>query len=247
MNPLQNYLSGAKQRWPLFDAAHMDGTHIAEWLGPRAVFLRELVQEPRFVGAACASSRALASRMACWVDPAEVGWFIELGGGTGTITAALLQRGVRRERLIVMERSLHFVHHLRRRFPGVRIVHADAAEIACTKLHGRPVTAIVSGLPLRSMPANAVSRAVQACSEVLNPHSRVVQFTYAPRGFSAWQMAGLHRMANETVWCNLPPARIEVFTPGPQPRCASAAKDLPSCADRKVSEDRNARNLHLMA
>lgn len=212
MNPLQNYLSGAKQRWPRVDAARLDGTRIAQWLRPRAVFLRELLQEPRFVGAACASSCALASRMASWADPAQDGWFIELGGGTGTITAALLQRGIPRERLIVMERSLHFVHHLRSRFPGVRIVHADAADIACTKLGGLPVTAIVSGLPLRSMPADAVSRVVQACSEVLTPHSRVVQFTYAPRACSAWQTAGMHRTANETVWRNLPPARIEVFT-----------------------------------
>lgn len=212
MNSLQYYLSSMKQRMPRFNATHLSSTRAEHWLGPRATFLRELLHQPRSVGAVCPSSCELAWRMASWVDLAPAGWVIELGGGTGTVTAALLQRGVARERLIVIEQSLHFANHLRRRFPGVRILHADAADIAGTALDGKAVTAIVSGLPLRSLPAEAVSRVVQACTAVLSPHSRVVQFTYAPHARSAWRAAGLHRMANEVVWQNLPPARIEVFT-----------------------------------
>ena len=216
MNQLQYYLSDVKHRMSQFDTSRLRGTRTADWLRPRAAFLRELLHEPRAVGAVCASSFELAWRMASWVDPAQAGWVIELGGGTGTVTAALLQRGVPRERLIVIEQSLHFVHHLRGRFPGVRICHADAADIARTARGDRPVTAIVSGLPLRSLPADAVSRVVQACKGVLSPSSRVIQFTYAPRARSAWSAAGLRRIANEAVWHNLPPARIEVFTPASQ-------------------------------
>ena len=216
MNSLQYYLSGMKQRMPRFDA--FGGTRAAHWLGPRAAFLRELLHQPRTVGAVCPSSCELAWRMASWVDLAPAGWVIELGGGTGTVTAALLQRGVPRERLIVIEQSRHFVNHLHGRFPGVRILHADAADVAATTtLDGRPVAAIVSGLPLRSLPAEAVSRVVQACAGVLSPHSRVIQFTYAPRARSAWRDGGLHRMAHEAVWQNLPPAWIEVFTPASNP------------------------------
>lgn len=220
MNQLQYYLNGVKQRLPHFDASRLGGRRTADWLRPRAAFLRELLHEPRSVGAVCPSSCELAGRMAGWVDLAQAGWVIELGGGTGTVTAALLQHGVARERLIVIEQSLHFVNHLRGRFPGVRILHADAADIARAALGGRPVTAIVSGLPLRSLPADAVSRIVQACAGVLIPNSRVIQFTYAPRACSAWGAAGLRRMANEAVWQNLPPARIEVFTPASKPRLA---------------------------
>ncbi len=238
MNQLQHYLRGMRQRLPHFDATHLGSTRTADWLRPRAAFLRELLHEPRSMGAVCPSSCELAWGMARWVDPAQAGWVIELGGGTGTVTAALLQRGVPRERLIVIERSRKFVKHLRHRFPGVRIFHADAAEIALA-LGGRSVTAIVSGLPLRSLPADAVSRVVQACAGVLNPNSRVVQFTYAPRACSAWSAAGLQRIANETVWRNLPPARIEVFTPISDPGLAAAqahraqdagAADRPTCA-----------------
>lgn len=43
--------------------------------------------------------------MAAWVDPEQEGWVIELGGGTGAITAALLQHGIGVNRLIVIEKS----------------------------------------------------------------------------------------------------------------------------------------------
>lgn len=194
------------------------------WFGSHAAFLRELLQEPRAVGAVCPSSNALARRMAHWAVSGPTGWVIELGGGTGTVTAALLQRGVPRERLIVVERSLYFVNHLRNRFPGVRIIHGDAADLAHAALSGEPVTSIVSGLPLRSMPAHAVSQVVRGCTRVLNTNSRVIQFTYAPRAGSAWSAAGMHRLANEAVWRNLPPARIEVFTPTTDTPLAKAAQ-----------------------
>ena len=222
MNPLGHDFSDVAERLSQLDATRLGGTRATGWLRSRAAFFRELWDEPRSVGAVCPSSGELGRRMARWADPAPEGWIVELGGGTGTVTQALLQRGVPRERLIVIERSQQFVHHLRNRFHGVRIFHADAADIARAPLNGRPITAIVSGLPLRSLPADAVSRVVQACAGVLHPHSRVVQFTYAPRASSAWNDAGLHRIANEAVWRNLPPAWIEVFAPASNPGLAIA-------------------------
>jgi len=46
---------------------------------------------------------------------------------------------------------------------------------------------------------------------VLAPHGRLLQFTYAMRGPSAWQAAGLVGQARERVLANLPPARIDVL------------------------------------
>lgn len=220
MNPLQVRLSGLAQRVSQFDAIRVAGERTAGWLAPRTAFVRELLHEPRSVGAVCPSSGALAWRMAASVDATQPGWIIELGGGTGMVTQALLQRGVARERLIVIERSRHFVDHLRARFPGVRIVHADAADMARGPLEGRSVAAIVSSLPLRSLPADVVSRVVQAGAGVLDTRSRVVQFTYARRACSAWSDAGLQRIASETVWRNLPPARVDVFAPAASPDSA---------------------------
>ena len=54
--------------------------------------------------------------MAARVDTARTGLVVELGGGTGVITAALLARGVAPERLVVVEQSPALAAHLRQRF-----------------------------------------------------------------------------------------------------------------------------------
>lgn len=178
-----------------------------------AHFLREWWRSPRAVGAVCASSEQLADRMVQWVKTADDGYVVELGGGTGAVTAALLRAGVPRDRLIVIEQSSHFVQHLRGRFPGVRVVHGDAADVDVATAGTLPVKTIVSGLPLRSLPADMVEKIGRACAATLAANGRLIQFTYALRAASPWHAADMMLMASETVWLNLPPARIEVFQP----------------------------------
>lgn len=189
---------------------------------PRSLFLRELVTQPAAVGAICASSPRLAERMAAWVDPAAPGVVVELGGGTGVITAALLARGVAPARLVVIEQSAALAAHLRRRFPHIHVVHGDAAELdrlagsahwPCRTDDGAPlpVGCIVSGLPLLSIPLPVRQRILQAGAQALAPGGRLLQFTYAMRGPSLWQATGLVGQGRERVLANLPPARIDVL------------------------------------
>ena len=51
-------------------------------------FLRALIARPKNVGAVVPSSRALARAIARQIDPARQGPILELGPGTGVITAA---------------------------------------------------------------------------------------------------------------------------------------------------------------
>ncbi len=177
---------------------------------PAYLLLRELIRDPAAIGAICSSSTSLANRMAAWVDPEQEGWVIELGGGTGAITAALLRHGVAVDRLIVIEKSKRLAKHLRARFPGIHILQGDAADIGA--ISKGDVAAVVSGLPLRSMPPDAVSRVTTACATTLGAKGRLIQFTYWPRPPSPWLSAGLIQAASDMVWRNLPPARVEVFT-----------------------------------
>lgn len=179
---------------------------------PSYLLLRELVRDPGAVGTICSSSEPLAERMAAWVDPQQEGWIIELGGGTGAITAALLKRGIGADQLIVIEKSKLLAQHLRERFPGICIIHGDAADIHTITSGGEAAAAVVSGLPMHSLSADVVSKISNACVMALGKNGRLVQFTYWPRIASAWPAAGLLRVACETVWNNLPPARVEVFT-----------------------------------
>lgn len=182
---------------------------------PQSLFLRELVAQPGSVGAICASSPRLATCMAAWVDPRAEGWVVELGGGTGVITKALLARGVAPERLVVVEQSERLARLLRQRFPQARVVQGDAAELPALLARLAPapvrVACVVSGLPLLSIPDPARSRILRAGAAVLAPGGQLLQFTYALHGASPWQQAGLASLHRQRVLANLPPARIDVL------------------------------------
>lgn len=174
-----------------------------------ALFVREWVGRPAAVGALCPSSRHLAREMADAVPDGD-GLVVELGGGTGAITAALLERGVAPRRLVVVERSLAFVRHLRRRFPGISIVSGDARQLERLLPPGATVDAIVSCLPLRTLPREAVTAIVDQCRRVLSAGGVMIQFTYdlRPPGRRPLGHAALVAGASRIVWANIPPARI---------------------------------------
>lgn len=178
------------------------------------LLLNEWIKYPRRVGSVCPSSRFLARQMACAVDIDAAGLIVELGAGTGIITESLLQRGVAAERLIVIEKSAPMAQHLARRFPGICVVHGDAARMAGMLAQASAVAAVVSSLPLRSLPKDVVSEITTGWVKLLQRGARVAQFTYAPFRSSAWLRAGLQRTSSVTVWANLPPARVEVFSQG---------------------------------
>ena len=60
---------------------------------PAWMFLCEFLRNPGAVGALCPSSERLAARIARQVDLSREGWIVELGAGTGVVTAALLRHG----------------------------------------------------------------------------------------------------------------------------------------------------------
>ncbi len=178
-----------------------------------ALFTREIWANPRAMGAACPSTPALAGCMASRVPPDRDGLVVELGGGTGAVTAALLKHGVPPWKLVVVERSPTLAHHLRQRFPQLRIIQGDAAQLAQLLGHdkSKKIGSIVSSLPLRSLHP-ATTRAVGHQFEtLLDAGGLLIQFTYDLRGTRALLLPHFRRLASKIVWSNLPPARVEVF------------------------------------
>ena len=179
-----------------------------------ALFAREILSNPRAMGAACPSMPALAGCMASRVPLNRDGLVVELGGGTGAVTAALLRHGVPPWKLIVVERSPTLAHHLRQRFPHLRIVQGDAAHLAqlLEPDRARGIASIVSSLPLRSLQP-AVTRAISHQFEtLLEPGGLLVQFTYDLRGMRRRRLLPRFRcLSGKIVWRNLPPARVETF------------------------------------
>ena len=185
---------------------------------PTWTFFRQWLRNPLGVAAVSPSSRELAQKMLREL-PDGAKRVIELGGGTGVFTRALIERGVQPDDLLVLELNETLYTHLRERFPEVRVANVDArslhdiAERSGYLAHG-PADGVISGLPLLSM-ARATQRAIlESALSVLSPQGRFIQFTYGPGNpiakevLRALDLVG-HR-ASFTFW-NVPPAVVWVY------------------------------------
>lgn len=174
-------------------------------------FARQLFRHPIQTMALAPSSKALCAEMARQAGALD-GTVIELGGGTGKITQALLDAGAAPENLHTLEINPDFLKLLRARFPAVNIHDHSAAEIPALGL--RNVAAVVSGLPLLSMPKEVQQAIVGGTFEVLRPGGAFVQFTYGavpPVREAIREDLGLKHSSSRKIWGNLPPARVYRF------------------------------------
>lgn len=178
-------------------------------LGSFFLFAKECLRAPRSVGAICPSGPALAKAMAARVADGN-GLVVELGAGTGVVTAALLRRGITPARLVVLERSEAMVTLLRRRFPQLTIVHGDAASLSDYLPKGAQVDCIVSSLPFVSIPEEIRTRIISQIKSLLQGGS-LLQYTYLWAKESCLTRAGLTCVSTTTVWKNMPPARVMEF------------------------------------
>lgn len=175
-------------------------------------FLKAAILNPREVGSGCPSSSYLANAMAKEISNHSDGIIVELGGGTGAITRALLQQGVTPGRLIVIERSPALVTLLRKQFSTVRIIQGDASEL--DKLLGPDngrVSAVVSSLPLKSLPKSCVLKINQQVNKLLDNKGVFVQFTYDLRLPPLSKGQDFSCEHTQVIWKNLPPARVNTF------------------------------------
>lgn len=175
----------------------------ASWL-----FLTELLKRPGSVGAVWPSSRSLAFAMARQLPVDGRGLIVELGAGTGSVTAALLASGIAPERLLIVEQSPAFVRHLQHQYPEILIIQGDATQLHTILPENSVVDAIVSSLPLRSLATTEVTAVVEQWHHVLGSGGIVVQFTYDLRGLMNKNVNGFIEQAKCLVWKNIPPARV---------------------------------------
>ncbi|MEI6099937.1 MAG: methyltransferase domain-containing protein, partial [Alphaproteobacteria bacterium] len=141
------------------------------------LFFRQLLSRPLQISAMAPSSRGLGRAMAAPLRPGNR--VVEFGPGTGVLTHAILAAGIKPADLTLFEFNPAFVSHLRQTFPDVTVVN-DGAQTA--PAHVAPgVDAVISGLPLLSMPLEIRENIVRAAFQILGPRGIYVQFTYGPR------------------------------------------------------------------
>ena len=185
-----------------------------------ALFLKRWLRRPFATGAVVPSGRLLAEAMARTTRTAiegRPGHVVELGAGTGEVTKALLAAGIGSERLVLVERDPEFATFLRRHFAGPRIVEGDAARLPNLLADHdlAPVAAVVSSLPLLSLPSEVVNGIVAGVFDALPRGGALVQFTYGPTPpipRALRQRLRLAGVPGRRIWRNVPPAVVWTFT-----------------------------------
>ena len=174
-------------------------------------FFRALIADPRRVAAIAPSSPALASAITAEITAVSAP-VIELGPGTGVFTRALLARGVPEDKLALVEYGRDFARMLRSRYPRAHVLRMDAARLRSVELFGgEGVGAVVSGLPLLSMPANEVIAILDGAFAHLRQDAAFYQFTYGPRcpvRRSILERLGLKAVRIGGALANMPPASV---------------------------------------
>ena len=95
-------------------------------LNDKTLFVQEWLANPKRMGSVTPSSKKLAAAMARWLPTDPDAFVLELGPGTGAITQALLDRRLREDRIVAIERNPKMASVLHRRFPRTHIITGDA-------------------------------------------------------------------------------------------------------------------------
>ncbi len=176
-----------------------------------ALFIGQILTKPHQVVALAPSSRFLCAQMAAEIDP-DGGPVIELGAGTGNITRAILDRGVSPGNLHSIEMNPQFCARLRANFPGVNVYEMSAGDVSALPIED--AQAVVSGLPLLSMPTALQRSILTGTFKKLRSDGTYVQFTYGPKPPVTKLVRdelGLQWRKSKKIWWNLPPARVYRF------------------------------------
>ncbi|QDZ02156.1 methyltransferase domain-containing protein [Nitratireductor mangrovi] len=176
-------------------------------------FFKGWIDKPRAVGSVVPTSSVTARRMASVIDTGSGLPVLELGAGTGVITKAILERGVKPEDLYSLEYAPEFVSHLKQRFPRVNVIEGDAFDLDTTLSHLPDLVfdSVVSGVPLLNFP---VPRRIAFVEHVLDriPAGRpIVQITYGPMSPVPPRRGNYTVEHYDFVVRNLPPAQLWLY------------------------------------
>jgi len=179
----------------------------------RWLFFRRALAHPLQLATPLPSSAALGRLVARHIPDLARGHVIEVGGGTGVITSELLNAGLSPERLIVVELDPELASYLRRKFPGVRVLAADASrlsELLPTSWRGE-IGTVINGVPMTVLSLAAQRKLIDAMLAALGPKGRYLQYTYSLFSPLPARRLGLTGRRLGITFGNFPPASLWTF------------------------------------
>lgn len=178
------------------------------------LFFRQWLRSPKSMGSVIPSSRFLARAVA-----AEVAWqpgqhVVELGGGTGAISQGLIERGIPRENLIVIELDGALYGYLKERLQGCLVIQGDATRLdeILARHDIREVGTVISGLPMVGMPFAFQQAIIEQGFKTTRPGGFMLQYSYSPVPPVPAKKLGIEARIARFVPLNFPPAYVWRYT-----------------------------------
>jgi phosphatidylethanolamine/phosphatidyl-N-methylethanolamine N-methyltransferase len=174
------------------------------------LFFRRWLADPWAMGSIAPSSPTLRRRITREIRREADEVVVEFGGGTGPITAAMLEAGVPADRLYSFEIDRDLARHLRDRCPDVTVIADDcrkAPELLGEALCGK-VGTVVIGIPMITFPLAFQREVLDATFRILRPGGCFLLYSFMPHSPLNREALGLKgKRLGFTVW-NLPPASV---------------------------------------
>ena len=187
--------------------------HLANKFDSEVRFLKTLIDKPKAMGAVLPTSKITANRMASLSDPESNNPVLELGPGTGVVTRAILERGVKAENLYSIEFTEDFIKPLKQEFPNVNILQGDAFNLdeVLPDMKGRKFDSVISTLPLLNFPMRKRIELLNNLFDRLEPGHPIIQMSYGPASPIPPDWETYTVEALDWVMRNVPPVRLWVY------------------------------------
>jgi phosphatidylethanolamine/phosphatidyl-N-methylethanolamine N-methyltransferase len=181
---------------------------------PALFFLKRWMANPLVMGSITPSSASLARVIARNVQREDDEAVVEFGGGTGSVTRALLESGVPASRLFSVEIGPELAAYMRRELPEVHVLEGDVRgirEMLPQPFVGKVGTVVV-GIPMVLLPREAQQEIVDEIFAIMPEGRRFLAYTYSIGVPIKYKELGLNAERAGFTLANIPPASVWAFT-----------------------------------
>lgn len=179
------------------------------------LMLKAFLTKGRSIASFAPSSRFMARKIIDGIDWASAKTIIELGAGTGPITAELVKKARSDTKIIVIELDPSLCGRLKDRFrdvPNVEVIQGDASKFGdLLAERGIPhVDHVLSGLPLPSFPRELRAAILATAARTIAPGGTFRQLTVMPLVYYKMYRQYFEDVRFRFVPFNLPPGGVYV-------------------------------------
>ncbi|MFM8271512.1 MAG: class I SAM-dependent methyltransferase [Gemmata sp.] len=179
------------------------------------LMMRAFLTQGRRVASFAPSSRSMARKLLDGIDWGSASSIVELGAGTGPITAEMVKLASPNTRIVVIELDPTLCGRLQERFrgtPNVEVILGDATRFGdLLAARGiQKVDHVLSGLPLPSFPAAARDAILETASRTISDGGTFRQLTVMPLIYYKLYRRYFEDVRFRFVPVNLPPGGVYV-------------------------------------